>query len=460
MSTILYIVQFFSTENEPAGQGSRHYKHAMALAKAGHKVTVVTGTGTTMCNPEKQKEHEESNGSIKTASPLPQNLEIIRLKANGIKKSSKLLRIVCLMLFFFKAIFEGVKASKMQNFNYDIVLGSSPPLTVAFIAYLLSLLNRADLFLEVRDLWSKTLAANGFIKSKAVIQLNQWAERILYKHSKKIIVLAPSFADDIDAMVPGAKEKVTALPNAADLEFFEYPKLWTGSFLREEASGLEKKFHVNFAGVFSNYTHLETLLEAAAIIQNQQPDIQFNLVGDGYRKPDLIKQAERLQLRNLTFWEPLAKNRISKFMMEGDLSIINYRALDIFSQVLPNKLFDYLAAGKPILAAVPNGEVSGILEDSGAGFSIAPEDVESLVSAVLWFYNNREQASNMGLEGSKYVAKHFNRKHLTEKFLTLFPLHPALPKIGAALPQAKFSDVPTNHATKNTVNKKSRSARS
>src|SRR5690606_38871041 len=99
----------------------------------------------------------------------------------------------------------------------------------------------------------------------------------------------------------------------------------------------------------------------------------------------------------------------------------NYRALGIFGQVLPNKLFDYLAAGRPILAAVPEGEVSHILEESEGGIAVEPENPEMMAKKILWFYQNQEQGLKMGLQGLRYVQRKFNRTLLVQDFLELFP---------------------------------------
>lgn len=442
MANILYLAQFFTTEAEPGGQGQRHFCHAKALAESGHQVTVITSGGSTMQirMPHDAQESQDSKPAIPNSVPMLHhpNLNIIRVAIAPFNQRCVIHRALRYFSFSAKALCAGLKLKLQGKRDFDFVLGSSPPLLVAFVAYVLSVLNHADFYMEVRDLWSQTMRANGFINNQLAIRLNQWMESWLYRQSAKIITVSPAFAAEIEMQTPGVLHKIQYLPNGADLEFYQAPRLWSGSYLRTTPED-DALFHVNYAGVFSDYTKLETLLDVAEQLQERSPNIRINLAGGGYQLDTLQQQIESRQLQNVKLWPALPKNRISKFIMEGDLSIINYRNLEIFGQVLPNKLFDYLAAGKPILAAVPQGEVSRILAESGAGISIEAEQVELLVEKILWFQRFRSQGEQMGRRGQDYVRKHFNRRDLTMEFLKLFPrllqLHPT------AIPVDALEDV-------------------
>ncbi len=412
MANILYIAQFFSTEAEPGGQGQRHFKHANALVEDGHNVTVITGGSTTM----NMKQEGNENGAKVWTHP---NLKILKVPCPPLTRRSVVNRAINYFSFSLKAFLIGMRMiAQGQSFHY--VLGSSPPLLIGLVAYLLSLAARAEFFLEVRDLWSQTMAANGFIKNRLAIHMNRMLESFLYRKAHRLIVVSRPFTDEIEAQVPGSRQKTHFIPNGADMEFYQYPRLWKGSFLSRPPQEAPR-YNIVYAGVFSDYTRLETVLEAASCLKADYPDICFNLVGGGYQFDRLRALAQERSLDNVVFWGALPKNRISKFLMEADLSLINYRALDVFGQVLPNKLFDYLAAGRPILAAVPEGEVSRVLDESRAGMSVAPENVAALVEKIRWFYHNQDEGLRMGLYGQQYVRRQFNRALLVERLLELFP---------------------------------------
>lgn len=415
MANILYIAQFFSMETEAGGQGQRHYKHAKAMAEDGHQVTVLTSGKTTMDLAGSAKSSPKMGDPSKTW--VHPNLQIIKLPCPPMTKRSVLFRALQYFQFSFKALIAGLQLIFNEHRNFHFVLGSSPPLLIALVAYILSVFAQAEFHMEVRDLWSQTMAANGFISNNFAIKLNYWLESFLYQKSSKIIVLSDAFCDEIENQVPGSRQKTVFIPNGADLEFFRYPKLWSGSYLNAD----QDYFNITFAGVFSDYTKLEIVLEAAKILKNTHPSIRFNLAGGGYQLSFLKEKAENEGLDNVYFWGVLPKNRISKFIMEGDLSLINYRNLDIYRQVLPNKIFDYLAAGRPILAAAPEGQVTNMLTGSNSGRYCTPEDPQALAEAILWFYNNQKEAIKMGVNGQRYVQKHFNRNTLIEKLLALYP---------------------------------------
>lgn len=415
MANILYIAQFFSMETEAGGQGQRHYKHAKAMAEDGHQVTVITSGKTTMDLAGKPSSRPNLGDPSKVW--VHPNLQIIKLPCPPMTKRSVLFRALQYFQFSFKALISGLQLIFNENKQFHFILGSSPPLLIALVAYILSFFARAEFQMEVRDLWSQTMAANGFIKNPFAIKLNYWLESYLYKQASKIIVLSDAFSGEIEEQVPGSIRKTVFIPNGADLEFFRYPKLWSGSYLNSD----NDYFNVTFAGVFSDYTKLEVVLEAAKILHASHPNIRFNLAGGGYQLNFLKEKAKAEGLDNVFFWGVLPKNRISKFIMEGDLSLINYRDLDIYRKVLPNKIFDYLAAGRPILAAAPEGQVTEMLTDNKAGRYCTPEDPKALAESILWFYENQKEGIKMGVNGQRYVQLNFNRNVLIEKLLALYP---------------------------------------
>ena len=425
MSDILYIAQFFSTESEPGGQGQRHYKHARSLAEDGHHVTVITSGSTTMAmgEPSEPADVETAhNKADREALWHNPRLEIIKLPSAPMANRSVLSRAVRYFSFSARALWTGLTLIYGQRRDYNFVLGSSPPLLMGLVAWVLAFLCKAEFILEVRDLWSQTMAANGFIKNPVALWLNKAVESFLYAQSKQIIVVSKAFEDEIEKQVSGSLPKCVFIPNGADLEYYEPPKLWRGSFLHgADRAANPELFNVIFAGVFSDYTNLETLLDAAAILKEQAPHVRIHLAGGGYQFTRIRELVQEKTLHNIKFWGTIPKSRISKFLMEGDLSIINYRNLEIFGQVLPNKLFDYLAAGKPILAATPSGEVSRILTESGAGKCVIPEDPQALANSIVWFSQNRQAGLEMGKAGHAYVRRNFNREVLVQQLLELFP---------------------------------------
>ncbi len=466
MANILYIAQFFSTETEPGGQGQRHYKHAKALAESGHHVTVITSGTTTMSAPlpvvkkngkKGEKNAKKENSKINIAASPSQSskripdgsLTVIHIPTVTMSKRSVLSRAYRYFEFSFKALLKGVELTLNPSNLFHYVLGSSPPILIGLIAYILSVLARAEFILEVRDLWSQTMESNGFINNRWIIDVNRALESFLYRASKKIIVVSDAFIPVIEDQVDGSDAKLINIPNGADLEFYEYPLMWQGTYFSDDTESPErvtetkKNFNVVYAGVFSDYTNVESILETASLLQKTHPHIKFHLAGGGYQEQELKALKESMRLENVYFWGVLPKQRISKFISEGDVSLINYRDLDIYGKVLPNKLFDYLAAANPIIACAPKGSVTDVIEASNSGFCLTPEKPIELANKLVWLSENPNDVTTMGKQGKDYVREHFNRDTLVRQFVGLFPSLIPFPQSGSA------QDKPEN--TKNNL---------
>lgn len=455
MANILYIAQFFSTETEPGGQGQRHYKHAKALAESGHHVTVITSGTTTMSAPlptpkdknkaEKSAKKQSNNITI-AAKPNPSSkripdgsLTVIHIPTAAMSKRSVLSRAYRYFEFSFKALLKGFELTLNPSNLFHYVLGSSPPILIGLIAYILSVVARAEFILEVRDLWSQTMESNGFINNRWIIDVNRALESFLYRASKKIITVSDAFIPVIEEQVDGSASKLVDIPNGADLEFYEYPLMWQGTYFSDETekslktnTTAQKNFNVVYAGVFSDYTNVESILETALLLQKTHPHIKFHLAGGGYQEQKLKALKESMRLENVYFWGVLPKQRISKFISEGDVSLINYRDLDIYGKVLPNKLFDYLAAANPIIACAPKGSVTDVIEASNSGFCLTPEKPLELANKLVWLSDNPNEVSAMGQQGKNYVREHFNRDTLVRQFVSLFPSIIPFPQAGHA----------------------------
>jgi glycosyltransferase involved in cell wall biosynthesis len=412
MANILYIAQFFSLDNEPGGQGQRHYRHAQALANDGHTVTVLTGDVNSM-------DAKRSSGAA-IEQHLKPGLRVIRLATGPMNRKGWLSGIKRHLEFGVRALWTGVRLKLEERRPFAYVLGSSPPLPVGIAACILSVLNRADFYLDVLDLQSQTIRTRGPIQNSLLIGLSRMVESWLHRRARKIIAVSPGFIEQIEMQTPFVHHKIELIPNGADIELYQYPQLCRESFMRATPED-QALFQVNYAGSFNDAANLETILAVAAVMQDIKPNIRFNLAGGGDQFEKLKAMIENYELWNVKFWEPIPRNKISKFIMEGDLSIIHYRALPSLKHGLPNKLFDYMAAGRPIMAAVPEGEISRMLKKAKCGITVQPDEIKAMVDVICWFHDHPDQGLKMGVQGYNYVCRHFDNKLLTEQLLKLFP---------------------------------------
>ena len=160
---------------------------------------------------------------------------------------------------------------------------------------------------------------------------------------------------------------------------------------------------------------LGIVLEAAEHLR-ETPEIIFVLLGDGKEKPNLMAQAEARQLKNVRFLPPVPKNEIPKALAAADLCLAILKPIEAYKTTYPNKVFDYMAAGRAVVLAI-DGVIREVLEEAGAGIAVQPGDPEALANAVRKLAEEPEQRRQMGLAGHDYVKRNFDRPVLARKLL-------------------------------------------
>jgi glycosyltransferase involved in cell wall biosynthesis len=177
-------------------------------------------------------------------------------------------------------------------------------------------------------------------------------------------------------------------------------------------------FVAMFVGNHGTYSALETVLGAAEALRDE-PRVRFVLVGAGDRRDALMADAERRGLPNLTFVGAVPKREVPSWLARADACLLPYQDRAIFGGALPNKAFDYLGAGKPIIAAAPEGELTRLVREVGCGAAVRPEDPAALAAAVRELARDRAAAARMGAAGAAHVREHYDRRVLAARFVAL-----------------------------------------
>jgi glycosyltransferase involved in cell wall biosynthesis len=179
-------------------------------------------------------------------------------------------------------------------------------------------------------------------------------------------------------------------------------------------------FTIVYTGAHGPANALETIISAAAILHKKRSDIQFVLVGDGPSKDDLVENAKERGLTNIRFLDPVPKGMIPQLLSVADAAVITLRSVDAFSYAIsPNKLFDYMAAGKPVICAVP-GDVGRLVERNKAGLTVEPEDAIALAEAAecLRSMDNEERLA-FGQRGRDLVMREFSREVIVNRLVEI-----------------------------------------
>lgn len=404
---ILIIHQAFASFDEPGG--TRHYEFARLLAARGHKVTVIaspisyiTGEKTSVSPiPYSQKiEGQKAGGEV----------QILRAKVFTKHHKSFYHRMVAFFSFMFSSFWIGLGVK-----NVDLVWGTSPPIFQGVTALLLARIKGKKFLFEVRDLWPQFAIAVGVLKNPVIISLSKWLERFLYRHADQVMVNSPGFVDHVRSL--GAKE-VELIPNGADPAMFN-PADKGIEFRRSH--GLEDKFVALYAGAHGMSNDLVVILEAAKILKDESDasNIQIVFLGDGKEKPFLQERAHVIGLKNVTFLPSVPKQEIPAVLAGADACIAILRPLDEYKTTYPNKVFDYMASGRPIVLVI-DGVIRKVVEAAGCGLYTEPGNAIAIAEAIRWMANDPKKSRLMGLNGRKYVEENFNREKMADKLIILF----------------------------------------
>jgi glycosyltransferase involved in cell wall biosynthesis len=279
------------------------------------------------------------------------------------------------------------------------------------MAWLLARFKRARFLFEVRDLWPAFAVAVGVLTNPILIKASERVEGFLYRRADQLMVNSPGFRSHIEAR--GGKD-IVLVPNGADARMFD-PDADGKAF--REAHGLEGKFVALYAGAHGMSNDLDVVLDAAKILENRS-DIALVLLGDGKEKPNLIQHAAELELENLHFIPPVPKEKMRTALAASDACIAILKPIDMYKTVYPNKVFDYMAAGRANILAI-DGVIRKVVEDAEAGVFVTPGDPHALANTIRRMADHPEETCQMGKNGRTYLEEHFDRKVLAVRLEAL-----------------------------------------
>ncbi len=391
---ILLIHQAFAALNEPGG--TRHHELARLLAAKGHQVTVIASPVSYLTG----KRRESESGWI--SREQEDGITILRTYTYPALHRSFLHR----MLSFFSFMASSFWAA-LQVRDVDLVWGTSPPIFQGLTAWAAARIKRKPFLFEVRDLWPAFAIGVGVLRQPLLIWASERLERFLYRHADRVMVNSPGFIAHIQER--GAR-RIELVPNGADPRMFD-PRASGQAFRLQH--GLQGKYIALYAGAHGMSNDLGIVLEAAAALRDC-PQIAIVLLGDGKDKPDLIKRAQEMKLDNICFLPPVPKTEMSQALAAADACIAILKPIPLYATVYPNKVFDYMAAGKPVVLAIA-GVIQEVVEAAQAGIPVRPGDPQAMAHAIRRLADDPAAGQAMGLRGRQYVEGHFDRAILAQK---------------------------------------------
>lgn len=347
---IIYIHQYFTLPSNAGG--TRSYDLAKRFIEAGHKVTMITGSGwlknfAPYTEKWTVKEHEGID------------LHILDLHYDQKQNFSQ--RIKTFMGFMYEA------SKYIMKMDGDVVLATSTPLTIAVPALFKAMRHRKPFIFEVRDVWPEAPVAIGAIRNKAAISLLRKFEQFTYRKSKHIVALSDDMKSSIISRTDTPTAKVSVIPNISELRRFENAE--PGKKLIKSLIGFQPKKSLLYAGTLGQVNGLKFLVDIAIRTQKCDEDIIFLVLGDGNEKADLKRYAAEKGVldKNLFFLNPVPKAMLPQLYSEVSVAssfVIPVKELWANSA---NKFFDSLAAGKPILINY-EGWQANVIREQNIGF--------------------------------------------------------------------------------------------
>lgn len=395
---ILYFHQHFST---PKGStGIRSYAMARKLIEHGHRVTMVCGSyggGSTGLEGVFIKGRRE--GTV-------DGIHIIEFDLAYSNHDSFLKRSSVFLKYALRSI--GLAFSQ----SYDILFATTTPLTAGIPGIFARWLRGKQFVFEVRDLWPELPREMGVIKNPMVLQLMAALEWLSYRSANRLIGLSPGIVNGIVRLGVN-RENIAMIPNGCDLPIFAQPM--TG-WRPEDVAPTD--LMAVFTGTHGMANGLDSVLNVAAVLkQRQRHDIKFVLIGQGKLKPVLQARAQAEGLDNVIFHPAVDKQALAGLMASTDIGLQILANIPAFYYgTSPNKFFDYIAAGLPVLNNYP-GWLADMITEHQCGLAIPPDNAEAFADALEQAATQRDLLKIMGANARQLAETQFDREYLSLQFV-------------------------------------------
>ena len=390
----------------PAARAAELAQH---WAQAGHEVSVLTGfpNHPTGVVPEEWRPrlrhliYNENAGSVNVFRtwlwPLPNRKAHERMRNYA--------------SFCLSAALRGLTLPRP-----DVIIATSPQLLVGLSGWWLAFARQIPFVFEVRDLWPESLTAVGVGSEDSLLHHTLASiARFLYERADRIVVVSPAFQEPIIRNWRVPPKKIAVVENGVETDLFTPAPSAANLALRQQF-GAEDKFLVCYAGTMGMAHGLETLLDAAAQLQNKNPEVQFLLVGEGAEKERIKTSAQSRGLANVRFLNQQPRDKIAAIISASDACVVLLKKTDVFKTVIPTKMLEFMSCARPVILGV-EGHARHIIEQAEAGLAIEPENAGALAQAVQQLATNRELASALGQKGREYILQNFSRSHTAEKYV-------------------------------------------
>jgi len=384
--------------------GTRHFDFARELIKKDVNVKILASS----FNNNLRKETIDYGQSFFKRERFD-NVEFIWIKSMSYKSNG--LDRVFNMLTFCRNLY---RVMRNETPRADVIIGSSPHLFAAYVGLVFARRFKRKFIFEIRDIWPLSLTDLGKNKNHPMIRVFAMLEKKLIMRSDKIIALMPKGKEYLTENFEIPSQKVVWISNGVDLKNFPIHR----------QKKIAKKFLVRYTGTIGEVNDLELVVDTAEILQKSKSNIKIELFGDGVLKEKLNQKISDLKLNNISIERPVAKKKLHKVLQESDALLFTLKKADVFKYGNPpNKIFDYLSAGKPIIFS--SCASNNLIAQSKSGISVNPGNAQKLAEAIVKMSKiSIKDRAKMGQRARIFVESKYQVKDLARKlYEVLIDLH-------------------------------------
>ena len=379
---ILFLSDNFPPEiNAPA---TRTYEHAVEWVRAGHQVTVITTApnfpeGRILDGYRNAWRASESMGGIR----------VIRVKTYVTANEGFVKRTLDYISFM---VMGGLAA--LFHPRPDVIVTTSPQFFCAMAGWVVTRLRRLPWVFELRDLWPASIVAVGAMKKNRAIRLLEWIELRMYRDADAVVSVTHAFKTDL-ARRGVDPAKIHVVLNGVDLS--RYRPLPKDEALLDQFD-LQGTFVVGYLGTHGMAHALDKVVDAATILRDH-PGIVFLFVGAGAKRAELEEAVRVRKLTNVRLIPTQPKAQMPRLWSIHDLALIPLRNQDLFTTVIPSKLFEAMAMGVPVLMSVPDGEATRLVRAAACGALVPPENSQAMADTIVHLEKNPDECMRLRAAG-------------------------------------------------------------
>ena len=362
---ILFLSDNFPPEgNAPA---TRLWEHATRWVAAGHEVTVIT------CAPNfpEGKVYPGYRNAWRSVEMMG-SIRVVRVKTYITSNEGFVKRSLDYVSFMVAAVAAGLFERRP-----DVLIATSPQFFCACGGWILSALRRLPFVFELRDLWPASIVAVGAMRRSMIIRILESVEMFLYRRADRIVAVTQTFKRELVGRgVPA--DKISVVLNGVDLAQYQ-PREKSVELVRE--LGLAGATVAGYIGTHGMAHALDKVVDAAVRLKHRS-DIKFVFVGGGAERENVERMIRDRGLTNAILVPRQPKERMPEIWSICDVAIVPLRNTPVFATVIPSKIFECMGMALPILMSLPSGEATAIIESTGAGVCVPPEDSAAMADAI------------------------------------------------------------------------------